>query len=63
MMEIQDGVESLIGTTFGSVFPEGGLDGFNKFSFVHGNRRFCGCDPGLASENPLISKGNFQVIA
>jgi len=33
----EDGFECLVGSALGSVFSEGGLDGFNQFRFVHGN--------------------------
>lgn len=32
----EDGFESFVGSALGGVIPESGLDGFNKFSFVHG---------------------------
>jgi hypothetical protein len=33
----ENGFESFVGGALGSVFSEGGLDGFNQFSFVHGS--------------------------
>ena len=33
----EHGVEGFFGETLGGVFPEGGLNGINEFSFVHGN--------------------------
>src|SRR6187455_2326764 len=33
----ENGFEGFIGSALGSVFSEGGLDGINEFSFVHGS--------------------------
>lgn len=33
----ENGFEGFVGSALGSVFSEGGLDGINKFSFVHGD--------------------------
>ena len=33
----ENGFEGFVGSTLGSVFSEGGLDGFNEFSFIHGS--------------------------
>ena len=33
----ENGFEGFVGSALSSVFSEGGLDGFNEFSFVHGS--------------------------
>ena len=33
----ENGFEGFVGSTLGSVFSEGGLDGINQFSFIHGS--------------------------
>jgi hypothetical protein len=56
----ENGFEGFFGEAFGGVFPEGGLDGVDEFSFVHGKAIFWWRRKGLARENPLVFRGFFQ---
>jgi hypothetical protein len=55
----ENGFECFVGGALGGVFAEGGLDGINEFSFVHGNASLCGRGAGLAREKPWKSRGIF----